>query len=126
MHQENKGIESEQDFENAAELNRQRRVYARRPKRAQDLINNVIARRGIAAEQSSHRLQNIWESVIGMDLANQTRVSSLRRGVLEIIVSNSSLMQILSFNKEQYKEEINQQMQNGTLSDIRFRIGRIS
>lgn len=118
--------ESELDFQNAADLTQKRRVYSRKPKKAQLLINNIIARRGIAAEKSNQKLQNVWDSVVGMDVANQTKVASVRRGTLEVIVANSSLMQLLSFSKHEYKEEINQQMQNEEIKDLRFRIGRIS
>ncbi len=117
--------EAELDFRNADELNQQRRVYNRKPKQARDVINNVIARRGIAVEKSNHQLQNVWDSVVGMDIANQTKLGNLRRNILEIIVTNSSLMQILGFNKHQYIEKLNQEMRTGEIKDIRFRIGRM-
>ena len=118
--------ESELDFQNAAELTQQRRIYKRKPKTAKYLINNIIARRGIAAEKSNQKLQNTWDSIVGMDLANQTKVASVKRGVLEVIVANSSVMQFLSFSKHEYKEQINQQMPNEEILDLRFSIGRIS
>lgn len=118
--------ESEFDFQNAVDLTDERRVYKRKPKSAKYLINNIIARRGIAAEKSNQKLQNVWDSIVGIDLANQTKIASVKRGVLQVIVANSSVMQFLSFSKLEYKEQINQQMPNEEISDLRFSIGRIS
>lgn len=121
----NNETEAEKDFENAATLNQQRRRYRRKPKRVLDLVNDVISRRGIAAEKSNNQLQNLWDQVVGIDIANQTKAGALRRGILEVIVSNSSLMQELGFSKPDFLEKLNQEIKHGTIKDIRFRIGRI-
>lgn len=115
----------EKDFDDAKTLTDSRRIFARRPKRALNLVNDLISRRGLAAEKSDAKLQGVWDGVVGMNIANQTRVASLRRGVLVVDVSNSSLMQMLEFKRQDYIQEINEQLQS-SIKDLRFRIGSIN
>jgi predicted nucleic acid-binding Zn ribbon protein len=122
----NQDNQSEFDFRNAVDQGRRRRIHRRRPKQAKDLVNLVITRRGIAAEQSTHQLQQVWDSIVGVDIANQTKTGSVRRGELEIIVANSSLMQLLSFQEKDYLTKINQNMRKAAIRKLRFRIGSIN
>ena len=114
---------TEDDFEAVVRQNRQRRVYRRKPRQVADLMAHIVARRGIAVQQSSTRLQSLWDSIVGIDVANQTVVGSVKRGCLEIVVSNSSMLQSLSFQKKQILKKIQTQMTD--IRDLRFRIGRI-
>ncbi len=116
----------EKDFRQARELTDQRRIYKRKPKTALNLVNDVIALRGVAAQKSNSKLQGIWDSVVGMDVANRTRVGPIRRGILIVEVANSNLLQELEFEKQNYKELINQQITTTQIKDLRFRIGRIN
>ena len=116
---------SEIDFKDAVHTTQQRRTYHRKPKNTENLINQIITRRGIAAEQSNHQLQGIWDSIVPGDVANQTKVGSVRRGILEVTVGNSGLMQVLGFSKDEYLKQLVQQLPNQNIKDIRFRIGSI-
>ena len=115
----------EQDFKNADELNRQRQIFKRKPKSARDLINTVVIKRGIAAEKSNNEIGRIWCNVVGENISNQTRPGSLKRGVLEVVVGSSSLMQQLGFFKDDYLEQINLKLKKSEIKDLRFRLGRI-
>ena len=109
---------SEIDFDDAVHTSDQRRIYRRKPKAADNLISQIITKRGIAAEQSNNQLQGIWESIVPADVANQTRVGSVKRKVLEITVSNSGLMQILGFSKTDYLEQINLELGNQNINQL--------
>lgn len=117
---------AELDFTHAVELNQQRRIHGRKPKRVRDLINDIITRRGIAAEQSNQELQSAWDAAAGLDIANQTRIGTLRRGVLEIVVDNSSLLQLVSFEQERLLEQINHQLRKAEIKRLQFRVGSIN
>ncbi len=117
---------AETDFQNAVYTNGKRRIYRRKPKTADNLISQIISRRGIAAEKSNNQLNSLWQSMVSVTIANQTKVGTVRRGILEITVSNSTLLQNLGFGKADYLEQLNQQMQNQTIKDIRFRIGSVN
>ena len=113
-----------EDFDAVVRQNQQRRVYRRKPKKASELICNIVAKRGIAAQQSNKRLQDLWDSIVGMDIANNTMVGSIRRGQLEVIVANSSMLQSLSFKKQDILQKI--QTDITEIKNLRFRTGRIS
>ena len=115
---------TEEDFQVVVRQNQQRRVYKRKPKRPADLLSHIVAKRGIAAQQSNRRLQDLWDSTVGVDFANSTIVGTLKRGSLEITVANSSVLQALSFQKDKILKKIQTQM--AEIKGLRFRIGRIS
>ncbi len=117
---------AELDFENAVDLTRRRQIYARKPKTARDLINVIMVRRGIAAEQSNRALRDDWDAVVGPDTAGQTRPTSIRRGTLEVIVSNSSLLQMLSLEQHRLLAELNLKNPNAAIKKLRFRIGSVN
>ena len=112
-----------EDLENAIRLNERRRVYKRKPKQVRDLLNHIVASRGLAAVESSSQLQRIWDDAVGVKLANQTLVGALKRGTLEIVVANSSLMQQLSFKKRELLKQIKASAPE--IKSLRFRIGKI-
>lgn len=115
---------TQRDFDAIVRQNQQRRVYRRKPKRAADLVSHIITKRGLAAQQSSRKLQDLWDASVDMEIANNTIVGSIKRGQLEVVVSNSSMLQALSFQKHDILKKIQSQMAD--IKNLRFRIGRIS
>ena len=82
-----------------------------------------MARRGYANEQSAAVQQEAWQAAAGPALARLTRVGLIRRGVLEVLVGNSSLLQELTFQKSSLLEKLKTQLPDAKLRDLRFRIG---
>jgi len=116
--------DGEKDFQNAEQWIRKQRVYPRE-KKAADLLNHLLARRGFAADESQSELQGVWDSVVGVGIANHSRVAAIRRGVLEVIVANSSLSQHLSIEKRKIVQNIQQLLPKTNIVDLRFRVGSI-
>lgn len=114
-----------QDLQRAIQLTDQRRVYRRRAKPIGELLNHLIIRCGIAAEKSQDELNNRWQLAVGPAYAGQTRVGKLRRGILEIWVLHSSLLQELVFAKDDYLQQLNQTPNTTKIRDLRFRIGGV-
>ena len=123
-HEDESEFFTEEDFDVVVRQNQKRRIYRRKPKKALDLVSHIVAKRGIAAQQSSRRLQDLWDTAVGVDVANHTVVGSIRRGQLEVTVANSSLLQSLSLQKQPILKKI--QMQIPEIKNLRFRIGRIN
>jgi hypothetical protein len=115
---------AERDFQLAEDWIRRRRIYPRE-KKAEDLINHLLARSGFAADESHLELQGAWDSIVGIGVANQTRVGAIRRGVLDVIVANSSLSHHLSIEKQRIIQGLKQILPKANLVDLRFRIGSI-
>ena len=123
--QSNRAFDAEQEFEDAAFHISQRQVFKRQAKKASDLISHVLARSGVANQEGDNQLQAAWDSIVGITIANSSRVGGLRRGVLEIMVSNSSLLQQLSFKKHEIVQELQEQFPQNTIRDLRFRIASV-
>ncbi len=95
------------------------------PKSAADVIAQVMNKRGYARIQASEAFDELWQQAVGESLARYTRVGNLRRGVLEVTVASSTVMQELQFNKRNILRKIKQTDPQTRISDLRFRSGAI-
>ena len=68
----------------------------RGPEPISEVLSRLFAERGWGRRQDRLRLEQVWAEVAGADIAKQTRVGAMRRGVLEIEVSSGALMQELA------------------------------
>ena len=98
----------------------------REPISVGNVVAEIMARRGIGRERASGEKEQRWREVIGAELAPMTRCGEIRRGRLEIIVVNSTLMHELTFRKQEIIDQFNKQSPETVVKDIRFRIGTIS
>ncbi len=88
-----------------------------------DVLGRLFAARGWGRKTERLRLEQAWASVAG-ELATQTRVLVLRRGVLEIEVNNAVLMQELAqFRKRSLLELLRKGLPGISLTDLKFRAG---
>ncbi len=76
-----------------------RQYYPRSPQRISETISRLLTRRGYAQIQGDQQRGEAWAQAAGQTLAKHSRVGNLRRGVLEVIVRNSSAVQELTFQK---------------------------
>jgi hypothetical protein len=58
-------------------------------------------------------------------LAKHTRAGGMRRGVLEVIVRSSAVLQELSFEKRRLVARLAQLLPLRRIRDVRFRVGEI-
>jgi hypothetical protein len=100
-----------------------RRIRRREPPSIARILSELTSRRGLGRKRSQEYLEDAWRSAIGEPGAQYTRVGALRRGVLEIIVSNSVLLQELAgFQKQSLVQRMKQVLQSDSVIDIRFRL----
>lgn len=96
----------------------------RDPERLGEILSRLFIARGWGRRQGRLQLEQAWNEAVGAAQAAQTRVSTLRRGVLEIVVNNAVLLQELAhYQKRQLLQELRRRLPNTTLTDLRFRIG---
>jgi predicted nucleic acid-binding Zn ribbon protein len=114
----------EVDFDNAHQMVNQRRRYSRKPKKTANLLSQLMARKGYGQQKSTNEIQEVWEK-IATPLKDFTRTGAVRRGVLEIIVTSPAITQQLEFQKKQLLAELNRQLPQNKISEIRFRIGNV-
>ena len=104
----------------------QRRHYARRPKRIADVLAQLITARGYGRIQADADFTAAWNAAAGQSLARFTRPGRLRRGQLEVTVANSTIIQELTFEKQNILAALQAVLPDASIRDIRFRLGIIS
>ena len=99
------------------------RSTRRGPQQIGDILGELIARRGIARLRGQQHLETAWRHAVGEPGARHTRVGALRRGVLEIMVANSVLLQELAgFQKQTLLERLREALDSQQIRDLRFRL----
>lgn len=89
-----------------------------------EVLARLIAARGWGRRQARLHLEKAWESAIGPNAAPHTRLSGIRRGVMEIEVDNAVLMQELAmFQKRSLLARLRELLKGTTINDLKFRAG---
>jgi predicted nucleic acid-binding Zn ribbon protein len=104
----------------------QRRHYARKPKSIGNVIAQLITARGYGRIQADENFGDAWKAAAGELLAKFTTPGKLRRGVLEVTVANSMTVQELTFQKQQILKQLQTNLPDAKIRDLRFRIGSIN
>jgi predicted nucleic acid-binding Zn ribbon protein len=102
-----------------------RQRYLGGPARIADALSQLMARRGYARIQAASELDAAWGDAVGEQLATQSRPGNLRRGVLEVTVGNSAVLQELTFVKRTILKELQRTVPEQKIRDLRFRVGPI-
>jgi predicted nucleic acid-binding Zn ribbon protein len=103
---------------------RWRGYKTREPQRIADVISGLLARRGYARVQSAAASEAAWREAAG-HLAAKTRPGNVKRGVLEVIVLNSTVLQELTFQKKRIVQRLAELLPDEKIRDVRFRVGMI-
>ena len=98
--------------------------YAKQPKRIDNVIAQLVQRKGYAQLRTAGQRDEAWQKAAG-EMASQTQVGSLRRGVFEVFVANSLMMQELTFRKEELLGQLQEALPETTIKQIKFRIGQV-
>ena len=101
----------------------QRRYYGREPKSAKQVVARVMQQKAYAELEVRDELENAWRAVVGQDLFQQTRLGRIRRGVLDVVVGNSVVLQELTFRKHLIVDQLRKSFGGKAIRDIRFSSG---
>jgi predicted nucleic acid-binding Zn ribbon protein len=96
-----------------------------RPKPIANILSDLMARRGYGRMQAAGLLFETWRQAAGEQLGRQSRPGQVRRGVLEVMVTNSTLAQEISFQKPALLERLAELAPDEKIRDLRFRVGPI-
>jgi predicted nucleic acid-binding Zn ribbon protein len=92
-----------------------------------EILSRLFTARGWGRRQDRLHLEKAWNAAAGAEVGNVTRVNGIRRGVLEVTVGNSVLLQELAhFRKRKLLEQLRGALPGVTISDLRFRAGVIA
>jgi len=95
-----------------------------RPELVGEVLSRLFAARGWGRRQEQLRIEEAWAEAAGAEAAGHTRVGSLRRRVLEVLVDNAVLLQESAhFQKRQLLEQLRRLLPSMPIHDLRFRTG---
>jgi predicted nucleic acid-binding Zn ribbon protein len=103
-----------------------RRFHAQEPKKLADVMARIIAKRGIGKQQSNQQLQAAWRAAAGPAIGPHSQAVAVRRGKLEVLVANSLLMQEIGFARGRILSELQQQLPEAKINDLKLRVGQIN
>lgn len=106
-----------------ATMNSVQRDQPRGPEPLMEVLAAWFTTRPWGRKQEHLHLEVAWREAVGPDLAAQTRPTRVRRGVLEILVSDAVLHQELALAKKELLHALKESLPNLTVTDLRFRIG---
>jgi predicted nucleic acid-binding Zn ribbon protein len=95
------------------------------PQAIGNVLSELMARRGFARMQSAATYDAAWREAAGPLAAQYTRVGLLRRGTLEIVVANSTLVQELGFQRIALLKSLGELLPDEGIEGLRFRVGNI-
>lgn len=95
-------------------------------RKANGIMSTLLARKGYGHVQAANELATAWCAVVGEEMAKHTRANKVNGGKLEVTVGNSSVMQELAFQQHTLLQEIQKQLPDQPIRELRFRVGCIS
>ena len=87
-----------------------------------DILSGLVSQYGIGRKREENELEDAWKEAVG-ELAEYTSVGSIRRGVLEIRVTDAIFAQELLFRKAELLRALQERFPDEKLTDLRFKTG---
>ena len=88
-------------------------------------IAELMARRGYGQVEWREQACQAWQAAVGEHLASKCCMGNIRRGVVEVTVASSSVLQELAFQKQGLLRKIQHSLPNVKIRDLRFRVGEV-
>ena len=86
-------------------------------------LSQLFALKGYAATKGDAQLADAWKAVAGEKIASMTAVQGVNRGVLQIGVSSSAMLnELASFHKLRLVEELQGKFPELKVKDVKFRL----
>lgn len=96
----------------------------RGPENLSDVLARLFTARGWGRKTERLRIEAAWTEAAGPELAPETRVGALRRGVLEVEVRGGVLLQELTqFRKRPLLAALRAKLPGMPVTDLKFRSG---
>lgn len=93
------------------------------PQHVRKVLSELVALKGLARVHGTEQLQQAWRTIAGDEIGRKSRVQELTRGVLNVGVSNSALLnELAGFHKQTLLEQLQQQFGHLKIQDIKFRL----
>ena len=97
----------------------------RGPQPIGDILAELMARKGFARERGEEAYKTAWQEAVGRPVDQYTRTGKLRRGLLEVFVANSMLVQELTFQKDGLLKSLQEKLPDENIRGLRFKVGNV-
>lgn len=98
----------------------------RKAARAGSILSNLLQDNGYAQKLREHRAWQIWDKVVGPQIAQHARPLRIREGVLEVRVDQPIWMQQLRLMAPQILGKLNRALGEELIREIFWRQGRLN
>jgi len=105
---------------------RRRRVPVRPAKGIGSVMSQLMAKKGYGQIQAAKSCASAWQEAVGSRFENDTRCGSVRRGILEVTVSSSLVLQELTFIKTQLVKQLARLVPEQKITGLKFKVGNLS
>ncbi len=96
-----------------------------RPQAIGDVLGELISRRGYARVEAGEAFAAAWHVAAGDSIVRFTRAGQIKRGMFEVQVANSALLQELTFQKASLLAKLRQELPQEKIKDLRFKVGKV-
>ena len=98
----------------------------RGPRSLSDVLGELFTVRGYGRLWARQELEDAWKTAVGEPFCRQTLLGEVRRGVLNVTVAHSALLEeLVSFRKAALLEALRSGAPATAIHDIRFRVGAV-
>ena len=116
----------DQDEQHLSEDYRRRRVPVRPAKALGSVMGQLMAKKGYGQVQAAKSCAAAWQEALGSRFRSETRCGSIRRGILEVTVSNSLVLQELTFLKSQLVKDLARLAPEHKITGLKFKVGPVA
>ena len=91
------------------------------PQHLSQALSELIALKGLARVRGVAQLERIWNELAGTKIAGNTKVLGIKRGILQIGVTNAALLEeIVSFHKTSLLQSLRERHSDLRIRDLKF------
>lgn len=90
-----------------------------------DILDTAFSKYRPAMDSEMTRIWNIWDKAVGRPIAMNAKPDSYNDGILNVNVSSSSWIHQLKFLEKDMVLNINKQLDQTIVKQLRFKIGKI-
>jgi hypothetical protein len=96
------------------------------PRPLSEILGDLFTVRGYGRLLVRQELEHAWNAAVGEPCCRQTRLGEVRRGVLNVTVAHSTLLEeLVAFRKPALLEALRAGAPATTIHDIRFHVGPV-
>ena len=95
------------------------------PSTLSDILSKVMGEHRLGRGGVMAKLLSVWDGTVGAGITKHALPESIKGGILTVIVDSPVWMHQLSMMAPGLIEKINSVMGDGTVSDIKFRSGKL-